>query len=373
MQLVLTRERDLRWREIASPTISDRDSALLRPIVVARTDREACVLCPTDRPAVNLKNLKQGAYTGLARRIGLNRFSAAQAVGQQCIAEVIDTGPGVVGLARGKRVVVTTKLSCGSCADCLSGQTAQCQVFADNDTFGSLEKPSQRGGLVCDLLRVPNAGKSVVPFPDTLDPIKMASAGSDLADAWCSVLPHLKKRKAARVLVLGGAARSTALYSAALAVTQDIVALDYIDHSAERVSLAAQLGANAVELPVTKVRGNYDVIVSGNTEAGVVRRMLGHLSPGGCFVQLQPQLLEAEKIPLNLLYANNLSLVTAKPHVLANLRTMLEFFVSNPLDLGVVNTHVGEFELAHQHFAKNTSKVVVHRPQLHALKRVTSN
>lgn len=372
-QLVFTKERELHWREITTPTISDRDSALVRPIAVARSDLDAGVLCPPDNPSISIKNLKQDALSGLAKRLHLDRYSSAAAVGQQCIAEVVETGPDVSGLPRGKRVVVTRKLSCGTCQYCLSGATAQCQTFTGEDLFGLLEKPNARGGLICDLVRVPNAAKSLVPLPDSLNPLNLSSAGADLGDAWCSVIPQLQERKATRLLVLGGAARSTALYAVALAAKHNVATLDYLDQSAERVALALKLGANAKDIPLQRHRGSYDVIVSGNTEPGVLRRMLGHLVPGGVYIQLQPQTLSAEKIPLSTLYANNLSLVATKSHVLANLRAMLEFLAVNAVDLESINTHLGEFELAHEHFAKNTSKVVVHRAPLFSNHHATSS
>lgn len=64
------------------------------------------------------------------------------------------------------------------------------------------------GGMVSDLLRVPFADHMLVPLPAGLDPLRVAAASDNLADAWRAVVPHLSERPGARVLVVGGGAQS---------------------------------------------------------------------------------------------------------------------------------------------------------------------
>ena len=363
-QLVFTIERELSWREIKSPAISDRTSAIIRPIAVARSDLDASILCKKQGSPQTFQSLKQDALAGLAKRIHLDRYASASVVGQQCVAEVIETGPDVTGLPRGKRVVVTAKLSCGSCLRCQAGMTAFCETYSRDDVYGTLDKASPRGGLLSDLVLVVNAGKMLVPLPDSLDMLELASAGSDLGAAWCSVMPHLQGQKAMRVLILGGTARSTALYAVALATSMNMERVDYVDDSAERAGIAAQLGANVFVKNARRHQGKYDLIVCGNVESGVTRTMLALLDISGTYIQLMPMSLKAEKIPFNVLYRNNLTLALRQPHILANLRSMLEYLSSKQLDLSPINTHLADFDAGVEHYAKNTTKVVLHRPPL---------
>jgi len=371
--LTFTKERALLWLNKNPPSLSDRTSALVRPIAVARSDADAQILC--SQPANTLSNLKQDALTGLARKIRLDRYTAATPVGQQGIAEVIETGPDVEGLPIGQLVVLTSKLSCGGCSRCSAGMSANCELYAADDSYGSLDKPSSHGGLVTDMLNIPHANRSVVALPAALDPVMMSSAGGDLGEAWCSVVPHISRRSSARVLVLGGAARSMSLYAVALIASlrsqrkssSNVSQLDYIDQSDERSGLAELLGATSLAKISRAMHRQYDFIVSGCVDSGIVRELVELLAVGGSLVQLQPTLLsntmEAQRVPLTKLYENNVSLITAKPNLLSQARALLEHVEKTQLDVSCINTHTADFAEADQHFCKNTTKVVVHRPK----------
>jgi len=117
-QLLFTKERSLQWGECPLPSLSDRTSVLLRPMAVARSDADAQVLCTA--PEKTLSSLKTDALTGLARKIRLDRYTAARPVGQQGIAEIVEAGPDVTGLRKGQLVVLQSRLACGACARCVA-------------------------------------------------------------------------------------------------------------------------------------------------------------------------------------------------------------------------------------------------------------
>jgi len=156
--------------------------------------------------------------------------------------------------------------------------------------------------------------------------------------------------------VLGGAARSMSLYTVALissfagSGSQSAVAeLDYFDRNASN---------------------HYDVIVSGSVESGSVRKLIDLSARGGTLIQLQPELqpntMSSEKVPLTRLYEKNVSLIASKPSLLSHMRTLLSHLEKTQLDLSCINTHKADFAEADQHFLKDTTKVVVHRPRLFA-------
>src|SRR5205085_7407390 len=99
------------------------------------------------------------------------------------------------------------------------------------------------GGMVADSLRVPFADHLLVRVPDGVDPLRVAAASDNLADAWRAVVPPLRERPAASVLVLGGGGRSIGLYAAGLAVGHGAAVVDYLDGDDERLAIAQALGA----------------------------------------------------------------------------------------------------------------------------------
>src|SRR4029453_2369005 len=78
----------------------------------------------------------------------------------------------------------------------------------------------QWGGLLTDLVAVPHADAMLVPVPDGLDPVAIASCSDNIPDAWRAVGPQLAAAPGADVLVMGGPVgpHSIGLYAAGLAV-----------------------------------------------------------------------------------------------------------------------------------------------------------
>src|SRR5258708_4885240 len=92
----------LEWEEVPAPEIGAAGDALVGPVAVT--------LCDLDRPIVT------GAYA----------LPGPIALGHEFVAEVLDIGPAVAGFAPGDLVVVPFEISCGACATCRRGLTANC-------------------------------------------------------------------------------------------------------------------------------------------------------------------------------------------------------------------------------------------------------
>jgi threonine dehydrogenase-like Zn-dependent dehydrogenase len=105
------------------------------------------------------------------------------------------------------------------------------------------------GGTTADLVRVPHATNMLVKLPDGLDPLRVAAAADNLANAWQVVVPFLKQHPEARVLVIGGAAQSIGLFAAGLAVAHGASIVDYLDRDTIRLEMAESFGAHPVRLP----------------------------------------------------------------------------------------------------------------------------
>src|SRR6185312_10558549 len=137
-------------------------------------------------------------------------FRGPFAIGHECVGQVVSKGDDVTNLSIGQVVVVPWAVSCGSCPECERGITAKCSTTRDHElaAFGFGPASGPWGGMVADEIRVPYADHMLVPVPDGVDPLRVASASDNLADAWRAVVPPLAERPGGSVLVIGGGAQS---------------------------------------------------------------------------------------------------------------------------------------------------------------------
>ena len=192
----------------------------MRPFLGGRCDGDTL---PIHRP------VSRALQLGMALRLvdravgcvcGQVPFQGPLAIGHECVAQVVAVGRDVERVTVGQTVVVPWAVSCGTCARCRRGLTSKCETTTagrELAAFGFGAASGPWGGMVVDELRVPYAEHMLVPVPDGVPPERVAAAGDNLADAWRSVVPALALRPGGRVLVLGGGAKSIALYAAGLA------------------------------------------------------------------------------------------------------------------------------------------------------------
>src|SRR6476469_9419606 len=141
----------------------------------------------------------------LASVCGSIPFQGPYAIGHECVAEVIETGPSVSGLKRGDVVIVPWAVSCGSCRECERGITAKCATTRNSTlaAFGFGPASGPWGGMVADVLRIPVADHMLGKMHDEGEPLRLAAASDNLDDAWRCVVPMLRERPGARLLILG--------------------------------------------------------------------------------------------------------------------------------------------------------------------------
>ena len=158
-------------------------------------------------------------------------FQGPFGIGHECVGAGGSQGRRRQDLAVGQVVVVPWAVSCGSCTECLRGITAKCSTARVGELaaygFGPASGPW--GGMVAEEILVPYADHMLVPVPDGVDPLRVAAAGDNLADAWRTVVPQLERRPGGSVLVIGGGAQSIGLYAAGLAVAHGASVVDYVD------------------------------------------------------------------------------------------------------------------------------------------------
>jgi alcohol dehydrogenase len=151
-QLFFVRKNMLQWRDVAEPTIQHKQAVLVRPFAVAKCDLDDAFLFH-NMPAL----LSIGNFLGLTdpdffSQFGKNFFKGPFPFGHECVAEVIETGEDVHSLKPGDVVSVPFQISCGSCVNCNSGNTAFCSKEDSISTYGFTVRRSHVGqacGTLC--------------------------------------------------------------------------------------------------------------------------------------------------------------------------------------------------------------------------------
>ena len=234
-ELTFIRSGSLEWRERPDPVLVDGTDALVRPFVASRCDGD---VLPIHRPVSRAMQagLKAGLIDPVVGSIlGPVPFQGPFGIGHECVAQVTAVGDDVRDVNVGDVVVVPWAVSCGSCYECGLGLTAKCATMRADSPGGTLAAfgfgpaTGAWGGMVADSLRVPHADHLLVRVPEGVDPLRVAAAGDNLADAWRAVVPPLRLRPDGTVLVIGGGAQSIGLYAAGLAVRHGASRVDYVD------------------------------------------------------------------------------------------------------------------------------------------------
>lgn len=374
-QLYYLKKQKLEWRDVPSPTLLGDGDALVRPIAAARCDLDIAFLLREMTPALRIGLALHIIDPLVKDTLGIPAFEGPFPYGHECVAEVIELGDDVAGLAVGDIVIVPFQLSCGHCTPCRVDLTAHCET--DRHTpiraFGFGQATGDLGGMVTDFLRVPNAQHMLVKVPAGVAPATVASASDNIADGWRTVAPHLVKNPGAPVLVLGGRARSVSLYAVASAIALGSEQVDFVDSNDERLTIATSLGARAIKLDTSykklmgsqSVRsGGYPITVDGSGAGIGLDFAIRSLASGGVCTTVAFYLRAGTAIPLWRMYVKGNSLITGLANVRADLPEILEAVRDGSLRPDLVTTLIADWNDAPDALLDPTTKVVLVRPQL---------
>lgn len=250
--------------EVASPELQASREAIVRPVAVASCDLD----------------------TALVR--GLTPWPGPFPLGHEGVAEVIEVGDDVRAVSPGDTVCLPYQVSCGSCARCNAGLTAQCDGHGGRALEGQFYgfSPSARdwGGFLSDAVRVPFADHMLLVLPDDVDPSLVASLSDNIVDGWRTVAEPLLERPGAPVLVVGGSG-AIGLYAVAGALALGSEHVVYVDRAPARLEKAAQMGAEvlAVTHKWPESLGPYPITVDANsTKRGLLLAMRSTDAGGTC-------------------------------------------------------------------------------------------
>jgi alcohol dehydrogenase len=307
LQLTYTAPRELQWREVSAPELESDSAALVRPVAVATCDLDALIV------------------------EGTSPFAPPFAVGHECVAEVLDVGDRVSGLTQGQLVSVPFQISCGTCAKCLSGHSANCSEVPLMSTYGFGPAVERWGGFLSDVVCVPFAQHMLVPVPDGLQASAVASASDNIADAWRTVAPHLELEPGGEVLIVGGAAAgSIGLYAAGIAHALGSAWVLYVDPDESRRATAEALGVQTMaELP--KRLGPFPITVDASADPEGLALALRSTAPDGVCTSCAIYFGEQPVLPLLEMYTKGITFHTGRANAREAIPHVLELAASGAL------------------------------------------
>jgi len=374
-ELLFVKPGTLRWHDVAEPKIEHAMDVLVRPFIAARCDGDAFYLQRDYRAALALGAMLHVVDPGF-RRASSYPFAGPFAYGHECVAEVLKCGDDVRKFSVGDRVIVPWAISCGSCAPCAEGLTAKCEPARGDKpaaAFGFGAMFGANGGMVSDLLRVPYADAMLVAVPNGVNPLAVASASDNLTDGYRTVAPHLLRRPAAPVLIVGGGAKSIGLYAAGIARALGSERVDYVDSCMSRLELAARLGANPIQFSSSDewfrqgkpplARG-YPITVDASSTTSGLEFALTALAPGGTCTGVGFYIRRGTPLPLWKMYLKCATLHIGFANARPALPALLELIEQRAFDPTIVTSVIAPWDDAPQALLERTTKLVLQREPL---------
>jgi threonine dehydrogenase-like Zn-dependent dehydrogenase len=328
------------WREVPEPQITAPEQALVRPLMVACCDLDVAV-CHGRLP-----------------------LPPGYALGHEGIAEVVAVGDDVKGVRIGDRVVVPFQINCGTCRECRRGLTGSCGSVPLMAVYGMAPISGlDGGGFMSDLVLVPYADAMLIPFPDAVEPISIASLSDNIPDGWRTVGPfneELEKLDPVdrRVLVIGRL--SIGLYSAAFAAALG-AHVDYVDTDPQRLAAAEKLGAEVHDRDKPdKSWDPYPVTVHTTGDAAVLSATLRATWPDGVCTDTGIYPEYKVEMPLLPMYTRGVQFVTGRVNARTVIPKVLEL-LANGLDLSPAVDRVVPWDDAPSAWPTMTGKTVFTR------------
>lgn len=335
------------WRQVASPPLPQPGGALVHPIAAATCD--------------------------IDRAIGLGSAPFPQPLhfGHECVAEVVEVAAGVSSIRPGQRVVVPFQISCGECEPCRAGRTGNCAAVPPISMYGFGLAGGHWGGAVSDLLAVPFADAMLVPVPDGVDPVEVASAADNLADAYFRVAPYLSGDEGpgdGEILIVGSLSAKTdfsgsvPLYMGQVALALGARRVRFVDARPFLRAEAERLGIEALA-PRELDRSELSPLT---IDAGAVPASLDlaiKMTAEDGFCNCVGSLHSNSKIPTALMFGRNVTVRVGRAHAHDQIRPILDLVAAGKIRPAEVTTTVASFDDApralREHVTGEATKTVL--------------
>jgi threonine dehydrogenase-like Zn-dependent dehydrogenase len=328
------------WRDAPDPQISAPEQALVRPVAVACCDLDV----------------------GVAQ--GVLPMPPGHAVGHEGIAEVVAVGDAVRDVRVGDRVVVPFQISCGHCRECRRGVTGSCGSVPLMAMYGMAPLAGlDGGGFMADLVLVPYTDAMLIPIPDSVDTVAIASLSDNIPDAWRAVGPFRSELAGLdpsdrRVLVIGRL--SIGVYAAALASAIG-AHVDYVDTNKNRLAAAEKLGAVVHDLAEPDRSWEpYPVTVHTSADPALLSATLRATWADGVCTDTGIYYQDKVELPLLRMYTRGVRFVTGRVNARAVIPEILEVLAAG-CDLAPAVERVADWDDAPQVWPTMTGKTVFTR------------
>jgi alcohol dehydrogenase len=334
-QLTFVEKGRLEWQDAPDPRLEGDGEALVRPLALATCDLDAAFV--------------QGRAP----------VGGPFAFGHECVGEVTDLGDSVSSVKPGDLVSVPFQISCGECEHCRSGRTGNCDSVPRLSMYGLPVGPQTYGGFASDAVTVPYADAMLVPIPDGVEPVAVASLSDNMPDAWRTVAPALEAAPGSPVLIAMGAG-SIALYATAIALALGAQRVDVVGGRPGDRELAERLGANVLDEEFPDRVGFYPITVDASADpAGIACALRSTDADGICtsigiYFQLTP-------LPLLDMFTQGITFITGRPHARPLMPDVLELVRQGKFDPDPITVNRVEWEDAAEALSDLRAKTVVTR------------
>ena len=293
----------LRWTDQPDPTIQGAAEAIVHPL--------AATTCDLDRAIIG----------------GAVDFGSDFPIGHECVAEVVTVGSAVRHVAPGDVCVVPWHVNCGTCGNCRLGLTAACTAHPGLSGYGA-PIAGDFGGLFSGLVRVPFADAMLTRLPAGVDPVRAASCGDNLTDAYVAVWRGLSRRPGAAVLVVNTLS-SLGLFAVQHAIALGASSVTLVDADEQRRELARSMGAEVYPtVDSARHHAGFPVVIGASPHPKLLAEAIRCVAPGGHLSNLA-MIFGNASLPLWDMYQRDMTLSTGFVSVTPHLEAVLGLLESD--------------------------------------------
>lgn len=337
-RLEFLKKNTIEWREYSAPKITEKNQAIVKPLVVSR--------CDLDLPIVRGETL----------------FRPPFPLGHEFIGEIVSLSDDIAEqYSIGSKVAVSFQISCGTCPVCRSQHSQSCSSVPLSSNYGIGKSGNQFGGAISEAVLVPYAKQMLFPIQEKTNLLSIASISDNLAEAWKLSGRFLAENPNRSVLVLGGHASSIGLYTGLLSKFLKANSVTYADTNQKRLAHAEKLGIDVLELreyPRSLVN-KYDLIcdASGREEAWMCG--LKSLQFGGTFTTASIFWSNKHPVPFLDLYNSGATIHIERVHSRETIPKILHLVEQDGFDPSGVVTKVANWKDAKDAFVEEETKLVL--------------
>ena len=253
-------------------------------------------------------------------------------------------------------------MSCGACASCAGGNTANCDRVPTLSDYGMQPLSGvEYGGMLSDRVRVPFAEAMLAPLSPSLEPAALASVSDNVLDGYRAVAPHLKVLPGAEVLVVSHGIPSIPLYAVQAALALGAARVDFASNDEQSLERAERLGARPVATDFGKPEGRYPIVVDAGLSPEGLRYAIRSTRPEGICQSTSFYPGADVPVPLGRMYTLGIRFFIGRCHACALLPEVVPLLESGRLRPGEVTTRVVSWDEAAEAFLEPTIKLVVRR------------